>query len=143
MQYRVMKISDYQKVIALWQNAEGVKLRDADSKNGIEKYLLRNPKLSFVAEINGQIVGTIMSGHDGKRGYIQHLAVDHEQRNTGVATELISLCLNALKLVGIIKSHIHVLNNNELAKNYWLNRGWKKRNDIDIYSYINGESAST
>ena len=143
MQYRVMKISDYQKVIALWQNTEGVKLRDADSENGIEKYLLRNPKLSFVAEINGQIVGTIMSGHDGKRGYIQHLAVDHVQRNAGVATELISLCLNALKLEGIIKSHIHVLNNNELAKKYWLNRGWEKRNDIDIYSYINGGSAST
>lgn len=84
-----------------------------------------------------------MSGHDGKRGYIQHLAVAHDQRSTGVATGLISLCLKALKAEGIIKSHIHVLSNNELAKTYWSNRGWEKCNDIEVFSYINGGSAST
>jgi ribosomal protein S18 acetylase RimI-like enzyme len=133
-----MALSDYENVISLWQKAEGICLRNADSKDGIEKYLLRNPKLSFVAENNEKLVGTIMSGHDGKRGYIQHLAVDAKLRNNGVASTLLEMCLAALMDEGIVKSHIHVLAGNELAKKYWVNRGWFKRNDIEVYSYING-----
>lgn len=137
MHYREMTISDYAGIITLWQKTEGVKLRDADSPEGIGRYLQRNPNLSFVAVYEGNIVGTIMSGHDGKRGYIQHLAVASENRNSGIGTELISRCLQALKYEGIDKSHIHVLSNNELAKRYWSNRGWLQRTDIEVYSYTN------
>jgi len=143
MNYRLMDISDYERIITLWQNAEGVKLRDADSKDGISKYLRRNPGLSFVAEDNGEIVATVMSGHDGKRGYVQHLAVDPRNRRAGIATKLVNLCLLALKTEGILKSHIHVLANNELAKAYWVNRGWVNRTDIEVFSFINGGAEST
>lgn len=139
VKYREMKLSDYEHVISLWQESEGVKLRDADSFDGIERYLLRNPGLSFIAENDNVIIGTIMSGHDGKRGYIQHLAVKPRLRKSGIATNLLSICIEALKDEDIAKSHIHVLSDNELAKSYWANRGWKKRNDIDVYSYINGK----
>jgi ribosomal protein S18 acetylase RimI-like enzyme len=138
-----MVISDYEKVTSLWQEAEGIKLRDADSYDGIQKYLHRNPGLSFVAVENGNIVGTIMSGHDGKRGYIQHLAVVPSQRRSGIGSELLSLCIQALRKEGILKSHIHVLSGNELAKYYWSNRGWVKRTDIEVYSYINGNNENT
>jgi ribosomal protein S18 acetylase RimI-like enzyme len=138
-----MKISDYDKMISLWQEVEGVKLRDADSYDGIQKYLHRNPGLSFIAEDDGNIIGTIMSGHDGKRGYIQHLAVIPNQRKSGTGSELLSLCIQALKKEGILKSHIHVLSNNEPAKNYWSNRGWVKRTDIEVYSYINSGNENT
>lgn len=137
-----MEISDYPAAVELWVQAEGVKLRDADSIDGITKYLTRNPGLSFIAEKDGKLIGTIMSGHDGKRGYIQHLAVNLEYRNSGIATHLLSLCLEALKQEGIIKSHIHVLSNNESAKTYWINKNWIKRDDIEVYSYINGGSDS-
>ena len=143
MKYREMEISDYGKVITLWQEAEGVRLRDADSLAGIEKYLIRNPRMSFVSEANGNIIGTIMSGHDGKRGYIQHLAVHSSHRHSGIASELLSLCLISIEKAGIVKSHIHVLSDNELAKQYWRNRGWIKRSDIEVYSYINGGGANT
>ncbi len=116
MHYREMDISDYHQIIALWQEAEGVKLRDADTCEGIERYLDRNPRLSFVALLGGIIVGTIMAGHDGKRGYIQHLAVAAGNRQSGIATELLSRCVRALKAEGIVKSHIHVLSDNDLAK---------------------------
>jgi ribosomal protein S18 acetylase RimI-like enzyme len=106
-------------------------------------FLARNPGLSFVAEHHNEIVGTIMSGHDGKRGYIQHLAVKPSIRKSGIATELLSHCIKALKAEGIVKSHIHVLSNNELAKKYWVNRGWEKRNDIDVFSYINDGNENT
>ena len=96
MNFRIMELSDYEKVISLWQESEGIKLRDADSISGIEKYLVRNPGLSFIAEADSDIVGTIMSGHDGKRGYIQHLAVKPSVRKSGIATELLSLCISSL-----------------------------------------------
>ena len=138
-----MNLSDYECLISFWQTTQGVKLRDADAITGIKKYLTRNPDLSFVAEYKNEIVGSIMSGHDGKRGYIQHLAVKPNIRKSGVATELLSYCINALKEEGIVKSHIHVLSDNELAKNFWAQRGWKKRNDIDVYSFINGGNDNT
>ena len=143
MQFRIMELLDYESITTLWQESEGVKLRDADSIEGIEKYLLRNKGLSFVCEKGTEIVGTIMSGHDGKRGYIQHLAVKSDLRNSGIATELLDLCISALKDEGIVKSHIHVLSNNELAKSYWLGRGWKERTDIGVYSYINSNDVNT
>ena len=138
-----MELSDYEGVTSLWQNSDGVKLRDADSAAGIEKYLKRNPGLSFIAEENNEIIATVMSGHDGKRGYIQHLSVKKELRNLGIATRLVSNCISALKKEGILKSHIHILNDNELAKKYWSNRGWNKRNDIEVYSFINGNEKNT
>lgn len=140
MRYRLMMIDDYDSVIALWQRCEGVKLRDADSRAGIEKYLLRNPGLSFVAERENQIVATIMAGHDGKRGYVQHLAVDDASRRQGVASQLCAHCLEALKQEGILKSHIHVLQDNLLAKQFWSQQGWVSRNDIEVMSFINAES---
>jgi ribosomal protein S18 acetylase RimI-like enzyme len=138
-----MKISDYDEIAFLWEEAEGVRFRDTDSREGIEKYLQRNPGLSFVVQDSDKIVGTIMSGHDGRRGYIQHLTVLPTKRQKGIATELLSRCINALKSQGILKSHIHVLSNNGLAKNYWSNRGWVNRTDIEVYSYINGRSENT
>ena len=142
MKYREMELSDYESILSLWQESEGVKLREADTAEGIDKYLTRNPGLSFVAEHGNEIIGTIMAGHDGKRGYIQHLTVNPHSRKAGIATELLFICVDALKLEGIVKSHIHVLVDNEPAKKFWANRGWKKRNDIDVYSYINGRDAS-
>jgi len=135
VQYREMMISDYEDIISLWQKSDGVKLRDADSKSGIERYLRRNPALSFVCEHEGEIVGTIMSGHDGKRGYVQHLAVALSVKERGIGSELIRICLNSLKSEGILKSHIHVLANNELAQSYWVNRGWQERTDLKVYSH--------
>lgn len=137
MNYQEMEICDYDSIIKLWEEVEGVKLRDADSRDGISKYLIRNPALSFIALNEDEIIGTIMAGHDGKRGYIQHLAVSSNYRKKGVATKLCDLCIKALKKEGIVKSHIFILKNNEIASTYWKNQGWEKRNDIEVYSFIN------
>ncbi|EHJ92499.1 GNAT family N-acetyltransferase [Vreelandella boliviensis] len=139
MYYRTMTINDYESAITLWSESEGVRLRDADSREGIEKYLLRNPGLSFVAEVEGKLVGTIMAGHDGKRGYVQHLSVADSHRRMGIATELVNLCLEALKSEGLLKSHLMILAQNETAKQFWANQGWACRSDILLYSFINGD----
>ncbi|TDW00336.1 ribosomal protein S18 acetylase RimI-like enzyme [Halomonas alkaliantarctica] len=140
MRYRTMTINDYEDAIALWSESEGVRLRDADSREGIERYLLRNPGLSFVAEVEGKLVGTIMAGHDGKRGYVQHLSVADSHRRVGIATRLVSLCLEALKNEGILKSHLMILPENKAAQKFWANQGWAYRSDILLYSYVNGDN---
>lgn len=99
--------------------------------------------LSFVGEIQGEIVGTIMAGHDGKRGYVQHLAVANSVKGRGIGSELIRLCLDALASEGILKSHIHVLANNELAQSYWIHRGWQARSDLKVYSHTVGNGVNT
>jgi len=143
MNYRAMQITDYDAVVALWRACEGLSLRDADSHSGIERYLRRNPGLSFVAEQEARIVGSIMAGHDGKRGYIQHMAVDQSVRNRGIATKLVEHCLAALKKQGIEKSHVHVLKDNQAGRAYWSARGWTRRSEIVMYSFINGDNENT
>ncbi len=138
MIYRNMNSSDHDAVMALWRICNGISLRDADSCQSTEKYLERNPGLSFVAQDETGIVGTLMAGHDGRRGYIQHLAVAPELRGMGVGDKLVELCLDALKLQGIVKSHVHVLGDNGAGRAFWLNRGWVHRAEIEMYSFING-----
>ena len=135
-----MELSDYDAVISLWGGCDGVSMRDADSIDGITRYLKRNPGLSFVAIDGDSLIGTIMAGHDAKRGYIQHLAVADGARNTGVGAKLLDLCLTELKAEGIIKSHIHVLGDNTAGRKFWLNQGWIQRTEIELYSFINGGS---
>ena len=142
MNYRCMQTGDYEAVMTLWRSCEGLLLRDADSKPRIESYLERNPGLSFVAHAGDAIVGSIMAGHDGKRGYVQHLAVDAGARGQGVGSRLIELCLDALKAQGIEKAHVHVLRNNPAGRDYWLQRGWIERTDTQLYSFIIGDNAN-
>jgi len=143
MDYRKLQIADHEELLLLWQNCDGISLRDADSRQGMQRYLERNPGLSFVAEADGRIVASLMAGHDGRRGYIQHLAVDLEQRKQGIAGRLLELCLQALLDQGIVKSHVHVLNSNQLGRDFWSRRGWTHRAEIEMYSFINGDNANT
>ena len=143
MIYRNMKNSDHEAVMALWRTCSGISLRDADSCQSTEKYLERNPGLSFVAQDETGIVGTLMAGHDGRRGYIQHLAVAPRVRGKGVGGKLVELCLDALKSQGIVKSHVHVLGDNETGRAFWTNRNWIHRAEIEMYSFINGKNQNT
>ncbi|MCP4270455.1 MAG: GNAT family N-acetyltransferase [Gammaproteobacteria bacterium] len=143
MKYREMETTDYGQIIQLWQKTEGVGLRDADSKQGIKTYLSRNPGMCYVAISGEKIIGTIMGGHDGRRGTIHHLAVDKEHRECGIGERLIELCLSSLKSSGILKSHIHVFTTNIDAQKYWSNRGWNERTDLKVYSFINSENENT
>ena len=126
--------------MALWRDCSGVSLRDSDSRDGIERYLARNPGLSFVALDGDRVVGTILAGHDSRRGYIQHLAVADRWRKRGIATGLLATCLDALKAVGIDKSHVHVLADNRPGRQFWSARGWHHRAEIAMYSFVNGDN---
>jgi len=135
---REMKPGDYQEVFALWQEAEGIGLSSADSEANIRKFLERNPSLSFVALHNGRITGTILCGHDGRRGYIYHLFVDERHRNKGLGRRLVEKSLERLREEGIEKCHLFVFAWNELGRNFWVNTGWTLREDIVVMSKETG-----
>ena len=127
-------IESYDRVLNLWKQCEGIGLSDSDSKENIQLYLDRNPGMSFIAELNNQLVGAVLSGHDGRRGYIHHLAVSPNYRRQGIAKLLVSRCLEELKKSGILKCHILMFNNNKTALKFWESIGWSYRNDICIIS---------
>lgn len=132
---RTMIMEDYDAVTELMRATPGISLRDADSRESTERYLLRNPGLSFVAEDDLGICGCVMSGHDGRRGYLQHLLVLPAYRRQGIGQALAERCLLALEALGIHKSHVDVLKTNHAAANYWQNQGWQLRRDIDRFSF--------
>ena len=128
-------MDDYDAVVALMRNTPGISLRDADGRDPTERYLARNPGLSFVAETESGLCGCVMSGHDGRRGYLQHLLVLPEYRGQGIAKRLVQSCLSSLQALGIDKCHLDVLIGNASAARYWQHMGWQLRDDIDRYSY--------
>ncbi|WP_390520930.1 GNAT family N-acetyltransferase [Vibrio fortis] len=130
-----MDISDYQQVMNLWSETEGMQLREADSEENIGKYLERNPNLSFVALQGEQIVGAILVGTDGRRGYIQHLAVSKACRGKGLGAKLISNAVDALSSIGIAKTHLFVINDNLNAQAFYENIGWHPRDEIRMFSF--------
>lgn len=128
---RIMKIEDYEKVYDLWIHTEGMGLNTIDdSREGIAKYLLRNPNTCFVAEENGELVGVIMSGHDGRRGFIYHTTVKAEYRNRGIGKKLVDLVLGALKKEGIHKVALVAFEKNVLGNTFWEKVGFTVREDL-------------
>ena len=128
---RVMTISDYDGVYDLWIHTPGMGLNSTDdSREGIEKYLNRNPATSFVAESDGAIVGVIMAGHDGRRGYIHHTAVLPEYRNRGIAKKLVDRAMEALDKEGINKVALVAFEKNASGNGFWENIGFTERDDL-------------
>ncbi|MEZ8720970.1 GNAT family N-acetyltransferase [Vibrio pomeroyi] len=132
---REMHIEDYESVINLWCQTEGMSIRDADSKESIASYLERNAGLSFVAESNETIVGAVLVGTDGRRGYLQHLAVDTNFRGQKLGCQLVSEAVNALTGLGIPKTHLFVYNDNINAQQFYEKLGWFPRDEVRMYSY--------
>lgn len=131
MKIRIMKMEDYEKVYDLWIHTEGMGLNTTDdSREGIAKYLLRNPDTCFVAEDNRKIVGVIMSGHDGRRGFIHHTAVKEEYRGRGIGKKLVDSALAALEAEGIHKVALVVFEKNVSGNIFWEKNGFTVRDDL-------------
>ena len=132
---RIMTQADYEEIFDLWKSTAGMGLRSLDdSQQGISAFLKRNPTTNFVAIDNNEIVGTILCGHDGRRGYIYHTVVKERYRNQGIATKLIEAAISALQQEGITRVCMNVMEANERGKSFWLNRGWEKKDFLGFYS---------
>ena len=124
----------YDQAHALWSACDGIALSEADAPAAIAAFLERNPGLSLVALENDQVIGTILCGQDGRRGYIHHLAVAPEKRRLGIGSQLVQQALERLRGIGIAKCHLFVFESNGAGKAFWTARGFAERGDIAIMS---------
>jgi ribosomal protein S18 acetylase RimI-like enzyme len=132
--YFELKITDYQNVISLWKSCEGIGLSNADSTDSLQAYLRRNPGTSFVAKHQNEIIGAVLCGHDGRRGYLHHLAVQPAYRNQGIGRSLVERCVVALQQIEIQKCHLFIFNSNIAGIQFWEKIRWSPRNDLGIVS---------
>lgn len=122
---------DYKDIYALWFSCSGIGLSEIDdSESGIARFLLRNPDTCFVARIDGKVVGAILAGNDGRRGYIYHLAVAEQCRGKGIAKELVCCAVQALEKLGIQKAALVVFSDNEEGNRFWEKVGFTVREDL-------------
>lgn len=131
MNIRLMKIDDYDELYNLWLSCAGMGLNNLDdSREGIDKFLKRNPETCFVAAEENKIIGAIMAGNDGRRGYIYHTAVHPEYRRRGIARGLVETSIGALENCGIYKAALVVFRRNESGNTFWESMGFTEREDI-------------
>jgi ribosomal protein S18 acetylase RimI-like enzyme len=124
-----MTMDDYDEVYRLWQESEGVRLGESDTRAAIEVYLRRNGGFCFVAAVDGCIKGAVLCGHDGRRGTMRHLAVQKAQRGRGIGRALVDRCLSALSREGITRCNIFVLSGNTEGSRFWEHLGWRGLED--------------
>lgn len=127
---RLMKDMDIPSARELWQQLPGIYLSSVDEPHQLQDFLHKNPTTCFVAVFDKQLIGTVLGGNDGRRGFIYHLAVLPEFQKQRIGKILTETCLNALRTIGIQKCHIFVLSENTEGLKFWQMTGWHLRKDI-------------
>ncbi|MGN0333261.1 MAG: GNAT family N-acetyltransferase [Lachnospiraceae bacterium] len=141
---RVMTIDDYDQVYALWKQIHGFGIRSVDdSREGIDRFLKRNPTTSVVAVDEDKIVGAILCGHDGRRGCLYHVCVDENYRMRGIGKSMVVFAMEALKKEKINKVSLIAFTKNDIGNAFWNEIGWTKRMDLNYYDFTLNEANIT
>ena len=134
---RTMTIEDYDEVYALWMSIHGFGMRTMDdSREGIERFLKRNPTTSAVAVKDGKIVGAILCGHDGRRACLYHVCVSEQYRMHGIGKKMVNFCCEKLKEEQINKVCLNAFVTNEVGNRFWQKMGWTLRSDMNYYDFV-------
>jgi len=133
--YRPMEIADYQACYDLWGKTPGMKIERADSRDAIATYLQKNPNLSFVALDGADVVGTVLCGEDGRRGYLQHLCVEPNYRRKNIASELISRAVKSFEKLELFEIRLFIFTDNDLGNDFWEHHNWVIRDNIYVRAF--------
>lgn len=134
---RTMTINDYEMVYDLWMKIEGFVIRsEDDSKEGVKRFLQRNPTTSVVAIEEGGVVGSILCGHDGRRGCLYHVCVDPQYRMKGIGTHMVQKAMEELHKEKINKVSLIAFTQNDIGNTFWKEVGWTKREDLNYYDFV-------
>ena len=143
-QIRTMEIEDYPKVYALWMSIRHFGMRSIDdSREGVERFLRRNPGISVVAEAEGEIVGAILCGHDGRRAGLYHVCVREDCRKHGIGKAMVTSCMQRLKEEHVSKVSLVAFRDNEVGNQFWHGEGWCLREDLNTYDFVLNEENIT
>lgn len=141
---RIMTMEDYNEVYTLWRKIRGFGIRSIDdSREGVERFLMRNPTTSVVAVEDGKIVGSILCGHDGRRGCFYHVCVDAAYRRQGIGKSMVVASMEALKEEHINKVCLIAFTRNDVGNAFWNTIGWTKRQDLNYYDFTLNEENIT
>ncbi|MCI8939621.1 MAG: GNAT family N-acetyltransferase [Dorea sp.] len=141
---RIMTMKDYDEVYALWKKIRGFGIRSIDdSREGVERFLKRNPTTSVVAVEDGRIVGSILCGHDGRRGCFYHVCVDAAYRRQGIGKAMVVASMEALKEEHINKVCLIAFTRNDVGNAFWNTIGWTRRLDLNYYDFTLNEENIT
>ena len=141
---REMTPEDYDKVYELWNSIQGFGIRSIDdSREGVERFLKRNPTTSVVAVQNGRIVGAIRCGHDGRTGFFYHVCVASDYRSRGAGHRMAHFAMQALRAEGVNKVSLVAFKSNALGNEFWHNVGWQRRDDMNYYDFVLNEENIT
>ena len=143
MMVRMMKSEDYEEVYALWTSIKGFAMRSLDdSREGVERFLQRNPSTSVVAVEDGKIVGSILCGHDGRRGCLYHVCVHEDYRMRGIGKSMVVYCMKELEKEKISKVSLIAFTENDIGNAFWKEIGWTRREDLNYYDFVlNGKNS--
>lgn len=137
MEIRSMTVEDYDGVYALWMSIKGFAIRSLDdSREGVERFLKRNPGNSVVAIEDGKIVGSILCGHDGRRGCLYHVCVNEAYRMRGIGKSMVVFCMKALEKEKISKVSLIAFTVNDVGNAFWKQIGWTRREDLNYYDFV-------
>lgn len=137
MTIRAMTIEDYEEVYALWMSIKGFAMRSLDdSRDGVARFLKRNPDTSVVAVEGGKIVGSILCGYDGRRGCLYHVCVHENYRRQGIGKAMVVYCMKALEKEEISKVSLIAFTKNDIGNAFWKEIGWTKREDLNYYDFV-------
>ncbi|MBO7662438.1 MAG: GNAT family N-acetyltransferase [Clostridia bacterium] len=140
---RPMTIGDYEEVRALWMTIRGFGIRALDdSREDIERFILRNPTTSVVARMNGRIVGSILCGSDGRQGSLYHVCVAKEYRRRHIGTQMVGWCMHQLRALGINKVALIAFPSNDAGNAFWKQIGWRQ-SDVNYYEFVLNEKNIT
>lgn len=131
-----MQMSDYDDAMAFWKNQEGIGVNASDSREQIAMFLAHNPGMSLVVRDGARLIGTALCGHDGRRGFLYHVAVDASHRNNGLGRQIVERCIARLAQDHIQKCNIVVFANNEAGHLFWEKLGFKTRDDLHIMQRV-------
>ena len=135
MLIRSMMAEDVRDAMELWQTCEGVGLSEGDTPERLAAFLSRNPLMSAVALAEGRLIGAVLAGHDGRRGFLYHLAVHHDFRGRGLGRALAEHAISAFQQAGITKLHVMVFRSNAAGAAFWTHLGWRRRDDINVHTF--------
>ena len=141
---REMRLDDYEGVYGLWLGIKGLGIRSIDdSKDGVARFIRRNPTTSIVAESKGRVVGAILCGHDGRRGCFYHVCVKEGYRKQGIGKAMAVAAMKALKAERINKVCLIAFADNEGGNEFWKRVGWTARCDLNYYDFTLNEENIT
>ena len=134
-----MTAEDYDGVRALWLTIRGFGIRAIDdSREDVERFILRNPTTSVVATDGDRIVGSILCGSDGRQGSLYHVCVAEAYRRRGIGTQMVGWCMQRLREMGINKVALIAFSRNDVGNAFWRQIGWK-RSDVNYYEFVLNE----